>query len=230
MSEAENKWTDFYLTKSRGSYPVWPIEVMVKVLFGDYLKGSRPVFNSETKVLDIGCGLGNNLLPFLVNGCKCFGVEITDEIAQLSQDVLHKKGFKEVVVKKGNNRLLPFDSHEFDLVISNNVLHYEKNEEDYLKALAEYSRVLKKGGALFLMTVGEEHDIYRKAQIVGAHQFKISDWDFRSGEQYFYVSNGKYLKYYLDKFFADVELGQVTEKLMKVNLEFLVAFCRKTDK
>ena len=123
---------------------------MVKVLFGEYLKGVKPTFDSDTKVLDIGCGFGNNLLPFLLKGCQCSGVEITDEMAKIAQDTLHGRGFNEVEVKKGNNRSLPFKNDEFDLLISNNVIHYESNESDYIKALKEYSRVLKPGGGHIL--------------------------------------------------------------------------------
>lgn len=227
MSKTQNNWTKFHLNKIKDHHPVWPVEVMVKVLFGDYLIGERPSFKSDTKVLDIGCGFGNNLLPFLAKGCKCYGIEITDEIVNLAQNILHEKGFKEVIIKKGNNQSIPFRDNEFDLIISNNVLHYEKDEENYLKALKEYSRVLCSGGKLFLMTVGPDHDICKNAEIKGIHQFDIRDWDFRDGERWFCVSNQRYLKYYLEKYFIDVELGHVTEKLMKVNLDFLIAYCRK---
>ena len=61
---------------------------------------------------------------------------------------------------------------------------------------------------------------------MGSHQFQIQDYDFRDGEQYFYFSDLKYLEYYLKQFFADIELGQVTEKLMTFDLDFLIAVCR----
>ena len=200
---------------------------MVKVLFGEYLKGVKPTLDSNTKVLDVGCGFGNNLLPFLIKGCKCMGVEITDEMAKIAQDTIHNRGFNKVEIKKGNNRLLPFDNDTFDLLISNNVIHYESSESDYIDALKEYSRVLKPGGGLYLMTVGPEHDIYKKAKIIGQHTFQIQGWDFRDGEVYYYLTNQKYLEYYLNKFFINTETGRVTEKLMNVNLDFLIAYCRK---
>lgn len=227
MNKSEDKWTHFHADKIRGNYPTWPVEAMVKVLFGDYLRGVKPNFNSDTKVLDVGCGFGNNLLPFLVKGCKCYGIEISEEIAKLTQNILINKGFSNAIIRKGNNQSIPFGDKEFDLIVSNNVIHYEKDEANYLKALGEYSRVLKNGGCLYLMTVGPGHDIYQKARVVGPHRFEIQDYDFRNNEQFFYLSNLKYLKYYLNKYFIDIELGQVTEKLMKVNLDFLVAYCRK---
>ena len=227
MKKSETNWTNFSLEKVKDNYPIWPIEVMAKVLFGDYLRGEKPTLNSTTKVLEVGCGFGNNLLPFLVKGCKCYGVEITDEMAQLARNILQNRGFTGVEIKTGTNRSLPFENEEFDLIISNNVIHYEKDEKNYLGALKEYARVMRSGGGLFLMTVGPSHDIYTKAKIKGSHQFEIQNWDFRDGEQYFYVSNLNYLKHYLSMFFNNIELGQVTENLMKVNLDFLFAYCHK---
>ena len=226
MNASERNWADFHLNKVKGNFPSWPVEVMVKVLFGDYLE-KRLRISSNTKVLDVGCGFGNNLLPFLVLGCHCAGVEITQEIASLTQDILHKRGFKEVVIKKGNNRFLPFEDNTFDLIISNNVLHYEKDEEDILKALEEYDRVLKPDGALFLMTVGPEHLIYQRAIPLGNHRYRISNYDFRDGEIYFYFDSEKYLEFYLSKFFPHVETGRIIEKLMKRHLDFLIAVCQK---
>ena len=68
MKNSELNWNNFNLEKSKDNYPIWPNEAMVKILFGDYLKGIKPTLESNTKVLDIGCGFGNNLIPFLVKG------------------------------------------------------------------------------------------------------------------------------------------------------------------
>lgn len=222
---APEKWTKFHFDQVKDDYPSWPIEVMLKLLFGDYLR-KRPDINSDIKVLDVGCGFGNNLMPFLALGCDCAGVEVTDEVASLTQNILHQRGFIDAEIKKGNNRYLPFEDDEFDLVISNNVLHYEKDESDIREALAEYTRVLKPSGALFLMTVGPEHVIYQKAIPLGNHRYQISDYDFRDGETYFYFDNEKYLDFYLSKFFSHVETGRVIEKLMKQHLDFLIAVCQ----
>ena len=227
MKISEKLWTKFYIDKSQKNYPLWPIEAMVKVIFGDYLVGKKPTLGKGVKVLDVGCGFGNNLIPFLMVECECSGVEITNEMVLLSQQNLSDRGFKKVKIKKGNNRSLPYTSDSFDLLISNNVIHYENSEKNYLEALKEYKRVLKPGGALYLTTVGSKHDIYKNAKVEDAHSFKIKNWDFRDGETYFYVSNQKYLKYYLKKYFEGIETGRVTEKLMTTNLDFFIAFCRK---
>jgi ubiquinone/menaquinone biosynthesis C-methylase UbiE len=222
--KSDKNWEDFHINKVRDKYPKWPNEVMLKLLFGSYLENQVRIENSN-RILDIGCGFGNNLLPFLKMGCECSGVEITGEIALLAEKILNDSGYS-ATIKCGNNRKLPFQDDYFDLVTSLNVLHYEKNEADIQAALNEYCRILKPDGTLLLMTVGPQHDIYKKSKIVGSHQFRIQNWDFRDGEQYFYFSNLKYLDFYLSPFFNSIELGRVTEELMNVNLDFLVAVCR----
>ena len=45
-----------------GGYAKYPNEVMLKVIFGDYLvKRRRP--NKSWKVMDVGCAFGNKLIP-----------------------------------------------------------------------------------------------------------------------------------------------------------------------
>lgn len=227
MKESTKNWTKFNLEKGNGNYPSWPIEVMVKVLFGNYLNGKKPTVNESTKILDVGCGFGNNLLPFLVMGAECYGVEISQEMANLAEKILRQRGFENVNISVGSNKDLDFPDETFDVIVSNNVIHYENNEADIQRAINEYFRVLRKGGCLYIMTVGPEHDIYRRSEIIGLNQFKIKNWDFRDGETYFYFSDSKQLEYHLSRVFSSIEIGRVRENLMKTNLDFFIAYCRK---
>jgi len=222
------EWETFYEERTEGDYPQWPNESMLKIVFGGYLE-RKVELDKASRVLDIGCGFGNNLLPFLDRGYECYGVEITSAIAERTQTLLQKRGFR-TVIKPGHNRELPFPDDFIDLAISINALHYEKDETHIQEALAEYRRVLKPGGAALIITVGPEHEIYRQAEVVGCHQFEIRDYDFRDGERYFYFSNSKYLDSCLRRYFVDIELGRVTENLMTVSLDFLIAVCRKDDR
>ena len=225
--DSTKNYTNFNLKKSKEHPPSWPIEVMVKILFGNYLEGQKPLINSSTKVLDVGCGFGNNLMPFLVAGCDCYGVEISEEMAALAEKILKQRGFERVKIILGENTNLNFPDETFDVIISNNVLHYEESEERVELAIREYHRVLRQGGCLYLMTVGPEHDIYARSKIVGPNQFIIKNWDFRNGEKYFYFSGIKQLEYYLGRVFTNMEFGRVRENLMKLNLDFLIGYCKK---
>lgn len=218
------RWEGYFKDAAKCNYPKWPNEPMLKVIFGNYLK-NKINLSSKSKVLDIGCGFGNNLLPFYDKGCKCFGTEVTEDIAKQTQRILLKRGF-DVDIRCGRNTCLPFRDNLFDLLLSVNIIHYEKTAKDITLALKEYNRVLKRGGYFFLMTVGPEHEIQKKAKRIGPHNYLIRNYGFRSGEQFFFFESTEYLKSYLSKFFARVEVGQVTERLMTRNLDFLIAVCK----
>jgi SAM-dependent methyltransferase len=177
-------------------------------------------------VIDVGCGFGNNLLPFLDRGMRVSGVEITEEIARVGRELLTARGFT-ADIRKGSNSEIPFGDSEFDLLLSLNVIHYEKDEAAVGRALREYSRVLKPGAAAVIFTVGPEHAIYRRAQALGDHRYRIQNYDFRDGEQYFYFDTADYLKHCAASVFEGVELARATERYPAMDLDFLIAVCRK---
>lgn len=212
--------------KAVGQYPKWPNEAMLKLIFGgkDYL--AEPVNpRPEWRVLDVGCGFGNNLVPFADIGCDCHGVDIHAEMAATAQEVMNKRGFK-AQFREGSNRSLPYPDGYFDLVLSVNTLHYEVNEDLVMVALNEFRRVLKPGGVLYLSTVGPAHEIYRRAKVIGSHRYKVRDFGFRTGQEFFFFDNERYLQYYCGKIFSNVEVARVSEQLMKLPLDFLIAVCR----
>jgi ubiquinone/menaquinone biosynthesis C-methylase UbiE len=203
------------------SYLKWPDQPMIRALFGGYLE--HKVNPSEDwKVLDVGCGCGNNLVPFMNIGCDCYGVEPEAETIEFGEQVLNKRGYS-ATLEQGENRDLPFPDDKFDLLLSINVLHYETNEEDYRQGLREYARVLKDDGVLFLETLGSETEAYQEAEIVGPHQFRRQNVDFRDDWEMFYVSNEKYLKNFMSDYFGAVETGRSTSDLMTKTRDYLLA-------
>lgn len=225
--DATEGWNKEIQRESKAQkYPKWPNEVMLKILFGgsDYLNAPfKPQAN--WRVLDVGCGFANNLVPFADIGCECHGVDLTPEMAATAQAVMDSRGFK-TTLRAGSNRSLPYPDGYFDLLLSINTLHYEGNEENVLNALREFRRVLKPGGGLYLSTVGPEHEIYRRAELLGNHRYLVKDFDFRNGHEFFFFDNERYLQRYCQEVFSNVETGRVTEKLIKLPLDFLVALCR----
>jgi ubiquinone/menaquinone biosynthesis C-methylase UbiE len=141
IEQKDKDWEIFNKNKVKRNYPKWPNEAMVKIAFGDYLR-NKIIINPELKVLDVGCGFGNNLVPFLDIGCECYGTEVTPEMAAQTQEILKQRGFK-ADIRFGKNDELPFDDSFFDLLLSINVLHYAQTEDKIGDALREYNRVLK---------------------------------------------------------------------------------------
>lgn len=137
-------WKTFHEKSIKNnSYPKYPQELMLKTVFGRN-SGFNLSINKKSKIIDIGCGFGNNLIPFIDLGAKAYGVEIDKNICDVTKKILKKKySNKKIDIKVGHNRSIPFDNISFDLVMTN-TLHYENSLENVNKALKEFNRVLKK--------------------------------------------------------------------------------------
>ncbi len=227
VDEKAKAWEQFNRNIVLGNYPQWPNEVLLKIVFGSYLKNRIPL-REGMRILDVGCGFGNNLLPFLIKGYDCCGVEITEDMAQQTKEILEQRGFK-ADIRFGSNRNIPFEDQSFDLLLSINVIHYEAQQDLVEQALKEYHRVLKTGGHLILFTVGPQHLIIKKAQCIKPHCYKIQDFDFRDGSVFYCFDTEEFLSQSLKPLFQNIETGNVTEKLMIRPLDFLIAVGQRSN-
>ena len=98
------------------------------------------------KILDVGCGNGRNLIPFLKNDFKGVGLDFSKQMLK-NAEVLMKKNnvFGRVELKQGEMQKLPFVDNSFDYVTSIASLHHMHKSEAY-GAINEIKRVLSKRG------------------------------------------------------------------------------------
>ena len=135
-------------------------------LFDQILKNR---FSPEMKILDAGCGGGRNLVYFLQNDFKCFGVDRNAEtveyvrhLAQRLAPEIQPENFQTSTVEK-----MPFADASFDVVISSAVLHFADDEPHFNRMLREMWRVLDSSGMLFARlasSIGIENKVERIAE------------------------------------------------------------------
>ena len=200
----------------------YPSEVLVMLMKGNYIEGLDKNYAGK-QVIDIGCGLGNNIVFLSSLELNVFGTEISEEIVNNTKSIVKAKGAK-CDLRVGTNTQIPFEDNMFDYLISWNVIHYENSEDDMAQALNEYHRILKPGGRFFLQTGTPEHFIWKDSVRIDVHLRLIgkSD-DYRKGKILYYFGTEEYLRKFLSKKFNDILIGRYTNDLFTKKFDLFVA-------
>lgn len=98
-------------------------------------------------VLEIGCGVGTDLIQFAKAGTIVCGIDLSPRSVEITQKRLSIEKLH-AEVKVGDAENLSFPSNYFDLVYSWGVIHHTPNTK---KAVEEIHRVLKPGGEIRIM-------------------------------------------------------------------------------
>jgi len=97
------------------------------------------------RVLDIGCGSGNNAtIPAAQTGAAVTGLDLTPELLEAARANAAEAGV-EIEWIEGDAEQLPFDDESFDVVISTIGIMFAP---DHRRAAREAARVLRPGGRL----------------------------------------------------------------------------------
>jgi ubiquinone/menaquinone biosynthesis C-methylase UbiE len=98
-------------------------------------------------VLDIGCGAGQEMLPFVARRAKAVGIDVTPEVGQVGRKMFRAGNFSErVEFVRASGHALPFADGAFDVLICRIALMYMNIKP----ALREMARVLCAEGVFFL--------------------------------------------------------------------------------
>lgn len=97
----------------------------------------------QARVLDVGCGTGEQIELLLKSGLQVCGVEPSDKMRASAQSRLPAG-----TVTNGSVLELAFENESFDFVYAIEVLRY-LTRDDNLQGLGEIYRVLKPGGVFF---------------------------------------------------------------------------------
>ncbi len=100
----------------------------------------------NAKILEVGCGKGNEIVQLAKRGGACLGLDFSESAMAWMQTRLAKEGLRMPLVR-GDARSLPFRTDCFDLVFSQGVLEHFANPGDVLQ---EQRHVMRNGGIIVI--------------------------------------------------------------------------------
>jgi ubiquinone/menaquinone biosynthesis C-methylase UbiE len=134
-----NFWNE-EVYKKKLQWNIWPFTEVISAL----LNLSRENEVLDKTVLEIGCGVGNNIIPIAKLGYEAYGIDISDYAILEAKKRLLQENVK-IKLVSGNVEKLPYESNFFSFVIDRSVLTCT-TPEVITQSLDEILRVLKPGG------------------------------------------------------------------------------------
>jgi ubiquinone/menaquinone biosynthesis C-methylase UbiE len=109
---------------------------------------------NQGRVLDVGCGTGENALYFAENGFSVIGVDLSSRaIAAARAKTAERR--QDVDFRAGNALSLDFEYNTFDNVIDSGLFH-TFTDNDRPTYVHEMARVLVPGGRYFMLCFSEK--------------------------------------------------------------------------
>lgn len=203
-------YDDFY--RKRDPIHVYPVEFVVRAFLGNYPRHKTDAASySGKRVLDLGFGDGRNM-PLLHNlGMEVFGIEITQEICDLTQKRMAHLGI-DATLSVGRNHRITYGDGFFDTVLACHACYYIDPGTRFGDNLREISRVMKSEGSfVFSVPIGTSY-IMRGAKDLGDGHMEITNDPYN-------VRNG----YVLKKFDSPAEIEAALSPLFR---DFAIGSCR----
>jgi SAM-dependent methyltransferase len=125
----------------------WEQSITSEKYFIPYIEKFKQV-SSSTEILEVGCGDGGNLVPFVKRDCKVTAIDRAGSRIEMARKFYFEQGYHNV-------RLLEMDIFhvddigEFDIILLNDVIEHIPNHTK-TKMLEILKKLLKRDGIIFL--------------------------------------------------------------------------------
>lgn len=226
LKEQTELWSKAYLKKERA----YPAEYVIRIFKGNYPKLNfiKEGYSGKS-ILDVGCGDGRNFCLFQSLGFdRIAGTEISQIIVDKTSSSLKEIGIKPDI-RVGTNNNLGFGDEEFDFLLSWNVCYYMDDQMDFSSHVAEYSRVLKKGGILVFSIPCKDAFVYKDGIDYNNGFMEIrNDWfKSRNGSVQRVFRDEKEIEDTFGTHFKDFVFGRINDDCFGLSYKWFIGYCIK---
>jgi SAM-dependent methyltransferase len=118
-----------------------------KKYYLDYIRRFKD-FDKDSRILEIGCGEGGNLLPFAEVGCSVIGIDISESKISNAKQFFEKRGVVGAEFSCGNFLEMLEDTEGFDIILVHDVIEHI-DPESKLEFFGRVKTFLKPDGIVF---------------------------------------------------------------------------------
>jgi SAM-dependent methyltransferase len=216
--------------RERDPINVYPVEFVVRAFLGNYPRLKSDISSYPGKrVLDLGFGDGRNM-PLLHNlGMRVFGVEISQDICDLTQVRMQRLGV-DVETRVGRNSEIPYDTGFFDIVLACHSCYYVDSGSRFEDNSREIARVLGPGGSFVCSAPIGTNYILRGARDLGDGHMEITNdpYGVRNGSILKKFDREADIKEALSPAFEDFAIGSCRNDFWGIEEHMWTVVCRRT--
>jgi len=134
----------------------YPYGELISIFFNSLkFLNTNSINRQNTKVLELGCGAGNNLWFFAEQGFDTYGIDGSKSACTIAREVCNSKNLK-VTIQQAYFDKLPFENESIDIIVDRESTYCGKFE-DIKKWWTEVNRVLKKGGIVISFKFSDDN-------------------------------------------------------------------------
>ena len=167
------------------------------------------------KILEVGCGGGQNSIALTKRGATCTGIDISKEQLKYAENLAKKEKVKVKFLKCNFQNLHRFKQNSFDIAISAWAFQYSP---DLKKLFREVYRILKKNGLFVFSLPHPFHDLINvktykieKSYLKTGRHEEVETWPDKSKHKFIWYSV-KISDVYNDL----LEVGFFVEKILEL--------------
>lgn len=161
MKDSKQFWND-----SAEKYVKSPIKD--EATYQKKLEITREYFNSDSQVLEFGCGSGGTAILHAPHVQQIVATDISEKMIEIAQGKAEEAGVGNIRFQRGTLDSLKLKDESFDVVLGLNVLHLMDNVDGVIKTVHQ---LLKDEGVFVSSTslIGEVNIVFR--WLISAMQF-----------------------------------------------------------
>lgn len=169
MVAFQSLWED--LRKEGKQTARFPYEKVISFVFRFYPKEKE---KKDVKILEVGCGAGNNLWALAMEGFEVYGIDGSETAIKMAKETFDKFGIKGEFFLQDFTNNFPFKNETFDLVFDRGSITCIDTEEAK-RTLSEIYRVLKRNGFFLFNPYSKKHFSYSSSKIKKNDNFVLTE-------------------------------------------------------